>query len=187
MGITVNSRLPKAAQRPQHSAGNEGHLIIIPSCPALGHQHPANISLPTPTVTPVSPGDCTHAAFFQKYHSSNRSASVFTSSWCGQTALLHVSVSSQVALVFPMEKLTHNITFSLFPQDQTGTFPTPSGEKGHFMLPVSFPDFGAFQLSHAIKKPEVMLMQTNSEGCRATQNAVIYVLWQHRQCCNILP
>lgn len=55
------------------------------------------------------------------------------------------------------------------------------------MLPVSFPGFGAFQLSHAIKKPKVMLMQTNSEGCRATQNAVIYILWQHRQCCNILP
>lgn len=83
---------------------------------ALGHQHPANVSLPTPVVTPVSPGDSTHAVFFQKYHSPNKNAAVFTSPWCGCNVLLHVLISSQVALVFPVEKLTHNITFSLFPQ-----------------------------------------------------------------------
>lgn len=60
-----------------------------------------------------------------------------------------------------------------------GTFPTPGGGEGYLMLLVSFPGFGALQLSHVIEKPNVMLMKTNPERCRTTQNVAMYVLWQY--------
>ena len=79
---------PEGSSGTQHNARDDGQaaaaaLVIPPR--RFAHLHSGKSSLFTPTLTPDSLGDCTHAVFFQKYHFPNKSTAVCTSPWYRHT------------------------------------------------------------------------------------------------------